>query len=124
MLSNGDTLYLVGHETLGQFVGGEWSYHLSDALGSVRQAADGTGAVTTAREWTPYGVEVGGAQPGLGYTGEWWDESLEMAYLRARWYDAQVGRFASRDSWEGDMLEPQTLSPGYIYKGPNSLVAI
>jgi RHS repeat-associated protein len=64
-------------------------------------------------------VEVGGAQPGLGYTGEWWDESLEMVYLRARWYDAQVGRFASRDSWEGDMLEPQTLSPGYIYARNN-----
>jgi RHS repeat-associated protein len=42
-------------------------------------------------------VEVGGAQPGLGYTGEWWDESLEMVYLRARWYQPQVGRFARRD---------------------------
>jgi hypothetical protein len=39
----------------------------------VRQATDATGAVIDAREWTPYGVELDGAQPGLGYTGEWWD---------------------------------------------------
>ena len=35
----------------------------------MRQATDVQGAVTAAREWTPYGVEIGGAQPGLGYTG-------------------------------------------------------
>ena len=58
MLSDGDALYLVGHDTLGQYVGSAWTYYLPDALGSVRQATDGVGAVVSAREWTPYGVEV------------------------------------------------------------------
>ncbi|RLC61627.1 MAG: hypothetical protein DRI48_10545, partial [Chloroflexi bacterium] len=40
LLREGDTLYLVGHETLGRFAGGAWAYHLPDALGSVRQATD------------------------------------------------------------------------------------
>ena len=64
----------------------------------MRQAVDGAGAVVSAREWSPYGVEVGGAQPGLGYAGEWFDAEVGLQYLRARWYDAEVGRFTSRDS--------------------------
>ena len=40
MLRQGDTLYLVGRETLGQWDGGAWQYHLPDALGSVRRAGD------------------------------------------------------------------------------------
>ena len=70
MLSDGDNLYLVGHETLGQWDGSEWVYYLPDALGSIRQETDGTGDVTDSREWTPFGVEVGTVQEGLGYTGE------------------------------------------------------
>ena len=53
LLSAGGTLYLVGHETLGQWDGADWAYYLPDALGSVRQVADGAGAVVSAREWTP-----------------------------------------------------------------------
>jgi hypothetical protein len=64
------TLYVVGHETLGRWDGATWAYHLPDALGSLRQTVDGAGAVADAREWTPYGVEVGAAQAGLGYTGD------------------------------------------------------
>jgi RHS repeat-associated protein len=66
-------------------------------------------------------VEVGGAQPGLGYTGEWWDESLEMAYLRARWYDAQVGRFARRDPFPGLPTQPQTQNP-YPYAANSPVI--
>ncbi len=118
MLSDGDALYLVGHETLGQFADDVWTYHLPDALGSVRQATDATGAVTAAREWTPYGVEMGDAQPGLGYTGEWFDAEVEAQYLRARWYDVATGRFTSRDPWEGDPLRPISLLP-YPYASDN-----
>jgi len=70
MLSDGASAYLVGHDTLGRWDGAAWAYHLPDALGSVRQVADGAGAVVSSREWTPYGVEMGAAQTGLGFTGE------------------------------------------------------
>jgi RHS repeat-associated protein len=114
MLSQGTDLYLVGHETLGEWDGAAWAYHLPDALGSVRQVADGAGYVTSSREWTPYGVGVDGTQAGLGYTGEWQDPSLEMTYLRARWYDASVGRFTRRDPWHGSANQPQSWN-AYIY---------
>jgi YD repeat-containing protein len=74
--ANPQSLYLVGHETLGVWDGSEWTYYLPDALGSVRQETDENGTVTADREWTPYGVEVGGVQAGLGYTGEWHDAGL------------------------------------------------
>ena len=61
-----------------------------DALGSVRQAADGVDAVTAAREWTPYDVEVSGAQASLDYTGKWWNAAVGLQYLRARWYAIQT----------------------------------
>jgi YD repeat-containing protein len=71
MLSDDENLYLVAHDTLGWWDGAVWAYYLSDALGSVRQEVDATGAVTGNRKWMPYGVEIGAAQAGLGYTGEW-----------------------------------------------------
>jgi len=122
LLSDGDNLYLVGHNTLGQFADEAWAYYLPDALGSVRQVTDRTGAVMTTREpvlsvaegWTPYGVEVGGAQAGLGFTGEWFDAAVGLQYLRARWYDVEVGRFTSRDSLQ---LESNL----YIYGNANPL---
>ncbi len=83
VLLAGSTRYLVGHETSGWWNGNRWAYILPDALGSVRQVADGAGAVVNTREWTPYGEEVGGARPGPGYTGEWQDADVGLVYLRA-----------------------------------------
>ncbi|HDQ73895.1 MAG TPA: hypothetical protein ENN19_17630 [Chloroflexi bacterium] len=107
ILSDGDALYLVGHDTLGQW-DGAWTYYLPDALGSVRQATDGAGAVVSAREWSPYGVEVGSAQEGPGYTGECFDGDVGLVYLRARWYDVDAGRFTQ--------VDPLRLEPNpYLY---------
>jgi RHS repeat-associated protein len=118
MLRGGETLYLVGHETLGRWDGTAWAYHLPDALGSVRQATDAAGAVTAARQWTPYGVEMGSAQPGLGYTGEWWDESVGLLYLRARWYTPYLNRFTSPDTVVPDYQNPPSIHR-YLYAFAN-----
>jgi RHS repeat-associated protein len=112
MLSNGESLYLVGHETLGQWDGAAWVFYLPDALGSIRHETDGMGDVTDSREWTPFGVEVGTAQEGLGYTGEWQDiytNHLGMLYLRARWYQPHTGRFFSPDPIIPDFRNPQSI---------------
>ena len=73
--------------------------------------------MTAAREWTPYGVEVGGAQPGLGYAGEWFDAAVGLQYLRTRWYDVATGRFTSRDPWEG-ILWQSVHSYTYVSNNP------
>ncbi len=130
VLRAGEVRYLVGAETLGEW-DGAWAYYLPDALGSVRQAVDGAGALLRVRAWEPYGVELalsgaegmGEAQAGLGFTGEWYDPGLGMVYLRARWYDADVGRFTQRDIWEGNLYYPVSLNAWlYVYANPINLL--
>jgi RHS repeat-associated protein len=59
-------------------------------------------------------VEVGSAQEGLGYTGEWQDPALGLHYLRARWLDVGTGRFTQKDVWQGEYIQPLSLNP-YLY---------
>ncbi len=129
MLYDGQYTYLIGYDTLG-WEGARspmgpvmWTYVLPDALGSVRQETDATGAVTAVRAWSPYGEEVGGSQNGLGYTGEWFDASVGLQYLRARWLDVGTGRFTQPDPWEGNSQQPGTLN-GYTYVRGNPIALI
>jgi len=129
LLSDGDSLNLIGYDTLGWQRGADWTFVLPDALGSVRQETDAAGAVTAAREWSPYGEElalseaegIGGAQAGLGFTGEWFDTGVGLQYLRARWYDDAIGRFTSPDSIVPDFYAPQNLND-YAYVLGNPLM--
>jgi RHS repeat-associated protein len=131
MLSEGQAmrssiaLYLVGHETLGRRDGADWTYYLPDALGSIRQETDGSGDVTDSREWTPFGVEVGTAQEGLGYAGEWLNTyaNQAMLYLRARWYEPHTGRFTSPDTIIPNFRNPQSANR-YLYAlaNPTNLI--
>ncbi|MCP4538306.1 MAG: RHS repeat-associated core domain-containing protein, partial [Chloroflexi bacterium] len=120
MLTDGDNLYLVGHDTLGQSANGAWGYYLPDALGSIRQTTDDVGAVSGSREWTPFGVEVGRARGGLGYTGEWLDSYTEFNYLRARWYAPQTARLSSPDPIGPNFSQPQSINR-YTYVQGNPL---
>jgi RHS repeat-associated protein len=114
MLSDGDNLYLSSAKTLGKWNGDAWVYYLPDALGSVRQVIDGTGAVISSRRWTPFGVEMGAIQAELGYTGEWQDPNVDLVYLRARWLDPFTGRFLTRDPWSGAQQHPDSFH-SYLY---------
>jgi RHS repeat-associated protein len=119
MLRDGGSLYLVCHDTLGRCAGAAWAYYLPDVLDSVRQVADGAGAVASSREWTPFGVEVGAGQAGLGYTGEWWDADVGLQYLRARWYDGYLNQFISPDTIVPDFRNPQSINRyGYALGNP------
>jgi RHS repeat-associated protein len=107
VLSTSDgTQDVYGLGRVGEMRDGSWAYPLLDALSSARQWTDSSGAVIYAAGYTPYGEG--------GYTGEWTDPNLGMVYLRARWYEPQVGRFTQRDVWSGSHRQPQTLNR-YIY---------
>ena len=47
-------------------------------------------------------------------TGEQFDANLNQVYLRARYYDPGVGRFAQQDTWMGNNSDPITLHK-YLY---------
>lgn len=44
------------------------------------------------------------------YSGEYWDSTTELQYLRARWYDPSMGRFISEDTYEGQIDNPLSLN--------------
>ena len=116
------TSYVYGVDLLAQYDSGTRAYVLPDHLGSVRTETDALGQVTVVRHFDPFGVplQADGGSP-FGYTGEWWDADAALLYLRARWYEPGTGRFTQRDSWEGDIQQPQTVLRGYIYVGNNPL---
>jgi RHS repeat-associated protein len=52
------------------------------------------------------------------FTGEAWDAEVELLYLRARYYQPEVGRFVTKDPWAGDVWRPGTLNR-YVYVRSN-----
>jgi RHS repeat-associated protein len=48
------------------------------------------------------------------YTGEYFDDAIGLQYNRARWYEANSGRFVSQDTWIGKSKYPITQNK-YIY---------
>jgi len=113
VLADGANTYLHGAGRLGEQQPGGWVYHLSDALGSVRQVVDASGAVTLAKSYQPYGSVLASAGSGAtmyGFTGEQTDGGTGLTYLRARYYAGGMGRFLTADTWPGSFDKPLTLN--------------
>ncbi|WP_442601932.1 polymorphic toxin-type HINT domain-containing protein [Paenibacillus sp. KN14-4R] len=55
------------------------------------------------------------------YSGEYYDETTELQYLRARWYDPSIGRFIQEDTYDGQRDKPLSLNL-YTYVENNPLI--
>ncbi len=99
---------------------GDRRYLLSDGLGSDRrcQAVDENGHVIVYHEFDPYGVPVQGDGDPYGFTGEWWEDEIDLLHLRVRWYDPDIARFLTPDAWQGDYRQPLSMNP-YLYSLAN-----
>jgi RHS repeat-associated protein len=104
------TNYLYGLDRLAAVSGGTRTWYAADALGSVRQTLDDSGAVLGRVDYDPWGQVESGTVPTFGFTGEVQD-SLGMVYLRARWYNPAQGRFGVRDPFAGDPERPYSQHP-------------
>jgi RHS repeat-associated protein len=110
----GDTLLAQTNVVAGRLV--ELELH-TDAMGSVRQVSDSSGAISDSFEYDAYGVELahmGSSEIDHRYRGEQLDSLTGLYNLRSRWYEAGTGRFASMDSFAGDGADPITLHR-YLY---------
>jgi RHS repeat-associated protein len=87
---------------------GEPLYYTSDHRYSVQAITDGNGTVVERYAYTPYGemavLDAAGAPKALqeplqpyGHTGRRHDQETGLQYFRARYFDAELGRFISRD---------------------------
>jgi RHS repeat-associated protein len=115
VISDTEAVYLYGLDIIAQQQS-ERLYYVHDGLGSVRQLLDTTGQIETNYTYDPFGVPLSGGEVynPYQYTGEAWDAEVELLYLRARYYQPEVGRFITKDPWEGDVRRPGTLN-GYVY---------
>lgn len=112
ILDDGEKSYTYGIGRVSQQQGTTAKYFLSDALGSVRQLADANGEVTLAKSYDPYGSvtqSVGASETSYGFASEYTDAN-GLIHLRARYYAPNMGRFLSRDTWNGNQSSPHSLN--------------
>jgi RHS repeat-associated protein len=119
VISDTDGVYLYGLDILAQQQA-ERQYYMHDGLGSVRQLVDTTGQIETNYAYDPFGVPVMGGDGSNAYqfTGEAWDAEVELLYLRARYYQPEVGRFITRDPLRANLRVAQSFNR-YIYTANN-----
>ena len=90
--------------------------------GSVRALTDLEGNVTDTFSYDAYGNLLHSSPFTLPtsylYRGERWDADLGQYYLRARFYNSDLGRFHTLDEYEGRTGEPLSLHK-YLYAHAN-----
>jgi RHS repeat-associated protein len=109
--------YVYGLSIILQNRGGVRSFYKVDGLGSIRALTNALGAVTDRYLYDAFGqmlARTGTTTNPYLFTGEQFDPHLGFSYLRARYYDVDTGRFASRDPLLGTLSKPSTLN-SYLY---------
>ena len=114
------TANLYGLDLISQDDGAQTHTLLADGLGSVRQEMAGS-TLETATTYEPYGnvlAQTGTSNTTYAFTGEQFDGSTGLLYLRARYYNPGLRLFMGRDPWRGSLWRPSTLH-GLSYVGNN-----
>ncbi|MFM6647620.1 MAG: RHS repeat domain-containing protein, partial [Dolichospermum sp.] len=99
-----DTRYLHGagvDQVLAQESAGNVEWHLTDHLGTVRDLLNNSGAVVNHFVYDSFGQVISESNPAIDtrylFTGREFDQETGLYYYRARYYDANTGRFLSED---------------------------
>jgi RHS repeat-associated protein len=106
--------------------GGSKAYYLRNGHWDVVELRDGNGAVLNQYSYDIWGnpqQTVESVENPFRYSGEYWDKSVSLQYLRARWYDPTMGRFLNEDTYQGDIKNPLSLN-GYTFVSNNPLTNI
>ncbi|MCD9024487.1 RHS repeat-associated core domain-containing protein [Cohnella silvisoli] len=103
---------------------GNKAYYVRNSHGDVVSLQDANGQVLNSYTYDLWGKPISKQEtvsnPFL-YSGEYWDSTTNLQYLRARWYDPSVGRFINEDTYEGQINNPLTLNL-YTYVVNNPLI--
>jgi RHS repeat-associated protein len=99
-------------------------YYHYDGLGSTRNLTNQETIITNDYWYDAFGNLIGKVDQypvapvpnNYLFTGEQFDKSLRFYYLRARYYNPEIGRFITTDPVEGNIYEPISLHK-YLYAG-------
>lgn len=111
------TDYLYGDDLIRQSKAANDSYYLYDGLGSTRALTNSAGTITDTYNYESFGTVLNqtGATPNdYLFTGEQYDSGLDNYYLRARYFDQNIGRFTQQDTYMGNSQDPVSLHK-YLY---------
>ncbi len=106
------TAYVYGDSLIAQIDADDAvTYFHADGLGSTRILTDSAGEIVSQFDYDAFGRELfqQGADTDFQFAGEQRDDVLELDYLRARYYDPDLGRFISRDPFPGFLDDPYSL---------------
>ncbi len=109
---------------LAQPLGKQYYHH--DALGSTIGLTDAAGNDAKSYHLDPWGNirwETGSSINRHVFTGKEHDPNTGLVYFGARYYDPEVGRFITQDTYLGDENEPPSLNR-YLYAYSNPTVFI
>ncbi|MEW6536829.1 MAG: RHS repeat-associated core domain-containing protein [Candidatus Auribacterota bacterium] len=65
--------------------------------GDVIAVTDGGGAALSSYRYDAFGQVIGSGMPGRGFSSKEYNDRTSLSYFGARYYDASIGRFISRD---------------------------
>jgi Rhs family protein len=118
------TSYIYGDDLICQTrAEGTYYYHY-DGLGSTRNLTEQSENIISSYWYDGFGNLIGKLDQypvapvpnNYLFTGEQFDQSLRFYYLRARYYNQEIGRFITTDPVEGNIYEPISLHK-YLYAG-------
>ena len=104
--------YVYGHDLISQQQGTQQFFYHVDGLGSTRALTDASGQVLDTYAYDAYGnllSHFGDSNNAYLFAGEQRDSQTDLDYLRARYYDPNIGRFISADAYDGNLSDPLTL---------------
>lgn len=112
VLNNRTIDYTYAGRLYGKYQDSQMYYYHQDGLGSILAITDASGNVKNTYTYDAFGdirSKTETISNSILFTGEMVDES-GLVYLRARLYDPTIGRFLTRDTYEGNTDDPQSLN--------------
>ncbi len=98
------------------------AWYLGDQLSTVRDVAGTTGQLLDHTDYTTFGGLASEPKGAVGdrfkFAGRELDEELDLYYYRARYYDPNLGRFISEDSYGFDAGDPNLYR--YVVNSPTN----
>ena len=99
-------------------------FYLFDGLGSVADLTTLAGGIQARYQYDAFGnfrAQGGSSFNRFSFTGHEQDSETGLYYFKARFYDPDIGRFLSQDSYDGDVDTPPSLHK-YLYAYANPAV--